>query len=77
MWTTVLLLFLSIVLGTGAWLLFVWAVKSDRYDDPEGLKHRILDDDDQAGPVLRESRPPYIPPCVRFLYSYLFLFHIE
>jgi cbb3-type cytochrome oxidase maturation protein len=46
MWTTILLLFLSIVLGAGAWLLFVWAVKSDQYDDVEGQKHRILDDDE-------------------------------
>jgi len=46
MWTTVLLLFLSIVLGAGAWLLFVWAVKSDQYDDVEGQKHRILDEDE-------------------------------
>ncbi len=45
MWTTALLLFLSIVLGVGAWLLFVWAVKSDQYDDVEGPKHRILDDE--------------------------------
>lgn len=46
MWTTILLLFLSIVLGLGAWLLFVWAVRSDQYDDVEGQKHRILDDDE-------------------------------
>jgi len=46
MWTTILLLFLSIILGAGAWLLFVWAVKSDQYDDVEGQKHRILDDDE-------------------------------
>lgn len=46
MWTTILLLFLSIVLGAAAWLLFVWAVKSDQYDDVEGQKHRILDDDE-------------------------------
>ncbi len=45
MWTTVLLLFLSLVLGLGAWLLFVWAVKSGQYDDVEGQKHRILDDE--------------------------------
>ena len=46
MWTTILLLFLSIALGAGAWFLFVWAVKSDQYDDVEGQKHRILDDDE-------------------------------
>lgn len=47
MWTTVLLLFLSIVLGVAAWLLFVWAVKSDQFDDLEGQKRRILDDDEE------------------------------
>lgn len=46
MWTTLLLVFLSIILGIGAWLLFVWAVKSDQFDDLEGQKHRILDDED-------------------------------
>lgn len=46
MWTTVLLAFASLVLGVAAWLLFVWAVKSDQYDDVEGQKHRILDDEE-------------------------------
>lgn len=46
MWTILLLLFLSIILGTAAWLLFVWAVKSDQFDDLEGQKRRILDDEE-------------------------------
>jgi cbb3-type cytochrome oxidase maturation protein len=46
MWTTFLLVFVSLVLGAAAWLLFVWAVKSDQYDDVEGQKHRILDDEE-------------------------------
>lgn len=46
MWTTALLVFASLVLGVAAWLLFLWAVKSDQYDDAEGQKHRIFDDDD-------------------------------
>ena len=42
---TFLLIFISTVLGAGAWLLFLWAVRSDQYDDVEGAKHRMLDDD--------------------------------
>lgn len=42
---TFLLIFISTVLGVGAWLLFLWAVRSDQYDDVEGVKHRMLDDD--------------------------------
>ena len=45
MWMTFLLIFISIVLGVGAWLLFLWAVRSGQYDDVEGTKHRMLDDD--------------------------------
>jgi len=47
MWTTFLLVFLSVVLGAAAWLLFVWAVKSDQFDDLEGQKRRILEDEDE------------------------------
>jgi cbb3-type cytochrome oxidase maturation protein len=42
---TFLLIFISTALGVGAWLLFLWAVRSDQYDDVEGAKHRMLDDD--------------------------------
>lgn len=45
MWTTWLLILISIALGAGAWLLFIWAVRSDQYDDVEGAKHRMLDDE--------------------------------
>lgn len=47
MWTMGFLIFISIILGVGAWLFFVWAVKSGQYDDMEGPKHRMLDDDDE------------------------------
>ena len=36
----------SLTLGLGAWALFVWSVRSGQYDDPEGPKYRMLDDDD-------------------------------
>jgi len=46
MWTIFFLIFLALVLGVAAWLLFLWAVKSGQYDDPEGPKHRMMDDED-------------------------------
>ena len=46
MWTTLLLIAVSLALGFAAWLLFLWAVKSDQYDDVERPKHRMLDDDE-------------------------------
>lgn len=45
MWTTLLLAFLCLVLGVAAWLMFVWAVRSDQFEDVERPKQRMLDDD--------------------------------
>ena len=45
-WTAVLLIILSLVLGVLAWFVFVWGVKSGQFDDIEGPKYRIFDDDD-------------------------------
>jgi len=49
MWTITFLIFLSLVLGVGAWLFFLWSVKSGQYDDVEGPKYRMLDDDTPEG----------------------------
>jgi len=49
MGTIFLLIFISTVLGAGAWLLFLWAVRSGQYDDTEGSKHRMLDDGPEDG----------------------------
>jgi cbb3-type cytochrome oxidase maturation protein len=65
-WTTLLLIGVSLALGFAAWLLFLWAVKSDQYDDVERPKHRMLDDDakkdgertDQADPARTPAPPP-------------------
>ena len=44
------LIVLSLALGVAAWLFFLWSVKSGQYDDPEGPKYRMLDDDqDESG----------------------------
>ncbi len=43
------LILLALAVGTAAWLLFLWAVKSGQFEDVEGPKYRILDDDDEKG----------------------------
>lgn len=58
------LIVLSLAMGLAAWLLFMWSVKSGQYEDPEGPKYRMLDDDDEPGqrpgPERRAGEPP--PP---------------
>ena len=51
------LIAISLGLGLAAWLAFLWSVRSGQYDDPEGPKYRMLDDDDEArhGP---DGTPP-------------------
>jgi cbb3-type cytochrome oxidase maturation protein len=44
--STMALIFLSLCVGAGVWLVFVWAVRRGEFDDPEGPKYRMLDDDD-------------------------------
>ena len=59
------LIAISVALGVLAWLAFVWSVKSGQYDDPEGPKYRMLDDDEppRPGPEHDDSRPgPPAPP---------------
>lgn len=41
------MLVISLSVGIAAWLVFMWAVKSGQFDDMEGPKHRMLDDDDE------------------------------
>ena len=45
-----LLIVLSLALGLAAWLFFLWSVKSGQYDDPEGPKYRMLEDDEGEPP---------------------------
>jgi len=44
------LILLSLALGLAAWLLFLWSVRSGQYDDPEGPKYRMLDDEEDDRP---------------------------
>jgi cbb3-type cytochrome oxidase maturation protein len=49
------LILLSLALGLAAWLGFVWSVRSGQYDDPEGPKYRMLDDEEEGE---TPARPP-------------------
>jgi len=44
------LIIIGFIFGTAAWLLFIWAVRSGQFDDPEAPKYRMLDDDDELRP---------------------------
>jgi cbb3-type cytochrome oxidase maturation protein len=50
MWSIFILIFLTLCAGAAGWLLFIWAVKSGQYDDVEGPKYRMLDDEDEKKP---------------------------
>jgi cbb3-type cytochrome oxidase maturation protein len=52
-----LLIGLSLALGVAAWLFFMWTVKSGQYEDPEGPKYRMLDDDEEGEPPRRPGGP--------------------
>jgi cbb3-type cytochrome oxidase maturation protein len=44
----IILIILSLCVGLGVWLVFIWAVRRGEFDDVEGPKYRMLDDDDVA-----------------------------
>ena len=58
--TLTFLILLSLALGLAAWLPFLWSVKSGQYDDPEGPKYRMLEDEgeDGSGDQARGARRP-------------------
>ncbi len=46
MFSLFILIILSLIIGIGAFLLFLYASKKEQFDDIEGPKYRMLDDDD-------------------------------
>jgi len=45
----IILILLSLCVGTGVWLFFIWAVKKGEFDDVEAPKYRMLDEDEDEG----------------------------
>ncbi len=52
----VILILLSLFVGTGVWLFFIWAVKKGEFDDVEGPKYRMLLDVDEENDHNKESK---------------------
>lgn len=50
-----ILIILSLCLAAGAWLVFIWAVRKGEFDDPEGPKYRMLDDNPPPPPKPEEK----------------------
>ncbi|MDT8440333.1 MAG: cbb3-type cytochrome oxidase assembly protein CcoS [Desulfuromonadales bacterium] len=54
--STIILIILSLCVGLGVWLVFLWAVRRGEFDDLEGPKYRMLDDDDdEPEPTVRRQ----------------------
>lgn len=51
---------IGLFVGVAAWFLFIWAVKSGQFDDPEAPKYRMLDDDDEPAKAVKpiEKKSP-------------------
>jgi cbb3-type cytochrome oxidase maturation protein len=49
------LIAISLGLGVAAWLGFLWSVRSGQYDDPEGPKYRMLEEEEDES---RKGRGP-------------------
>ena len=59
------LILISLALGVLAYLGFLWSVRSGQYEDPEGPKYRMLDDDDDlpgGGAAPGVGSPASAPP---------------
>jgi len=56
LWTLLLEIGLALLLAGGGWLLYLWAVRSGQYDDPEGPKYRLFDDQNPLEkPLVKKS----------------------
>lgn len=47
MWSVYFLILVAFLLGLAFWLVFIWSAKSGQYDDPEGPKYRMLEDEEE------------------------------
>ena len=54
--STFYLIGIGLFVGFSAWLLFIWAVKSGQFDDPEAPKYRMLDDDDEPAKTVKPAK---------------------
>lgn len=60
LWTLLLEIGLALLLAGGGWLLYLWAVRSGQYDDPEGPKYRLFDDQEPLDRPAEKANPKKI-----------------
>ena len=53
--STIVLIVLSLCVGTAVWLVFIWAVRRGEFDDMEGPKYRMLEEDQDQPPESRRT----------------------
>jgi cbb3-type cytochrome oxidase maturation protein len=53
----IILMILSLFLGAGCWLFFLWGVRKGEFDDLERAKHRMLDDTEGTSSAGRLEDP--------------------
>ncbi len=58
MWSMFLLIGITLGAGFVGWMFFLWAVKSGQYDDVEGPKYRMLDEDDKEPAEKKNKNGP-------------------
>jgi cbb3-type cytochrome oxidase maturation protein len=58
MWTIFALIFLTLCAGIAGWLIFIWAVKTEQFEDIEGPKYRMLDDSDDEDKINSKNNKP-------------------
>jgi len=51
-----ILIIVALCVGAAAWLFFLWAVKSGQYDDVEGPKYRMLEDDEDEKDAVKKKK---------------------
>lgn len=56
MWSILFLVLVAFLLGLAFWLIFIWSARSGQYDDPEGPKYRMLEDEEEEGEEEKEGK---------------------
>jgi len=56
-----ILILLSLLVAAGAFVLYLWAVRTGQFEDLEETKYQIFDEDDETGtgshPETRQPKP--------------------
>ncbi|MBN8706688.1 MAG: cbb3-type cytochrome oxidase assembly protein CcoS [Bacteroidetes bacterium] len=51
MFSLYILIIISLLIAAGAFLLYIWAVKTGQFEDLEETKYQVFDEDDDEVPT--------------------------